>query len=425
MTRKIVTAGLSLSVAATGLLLTGPAGATAPGALASTTSTHFALGASGYSTRITGGQLPAGSDQTAFAVLGCTNKAGLDKTNHEAELDLSPAVDVKGATTRVWTTAAHGAVSSWAENDIAKATLGDPVNGPSLTIRGITSLSRAYHNAKGFHATTVTSIVGIRMDLDGSNGAMAPIDQAVPTPNSPLTIPGLATVSIGTSTREHTRNGALAKADAVRVKLLPLGAVVTLAHSRANIAAATGGIFSGSSYGSKIQAADGHVTSKMTPFTVMPCLGTDGVIFRKDVARINPSNLVIRGLTASEQSDQAQGTAYAWERGRVARLNLGHGKLVVKGVVGKARVNYSVTKGITKNIKGSNVLAVFSNGKNQGAFPDNGVIEIPGVAKLEQNVVHRTQRSISVIALRITLLDKTGAVINLGRAKVGFTKSAF
>ena len=46
------------------------------------------------------------------------------------------------------------------------------------------------------------------------------------------------------------------------------------------------------------------------------------------------------------------------------------------------------------------------------------MLEIPGVAKLERHVVTRTATGIKVVALRITLLDGSGAVINLGEAQL-------
>jgi hypothetical protein len=49
------------------------------------------------------------------------------------------------------------------------------------------------------------------------------------------------------------------------------------------------------------------------------------------------------------------------------------------------------------------------------------VLEVTGVATLQRNVVHRTTIGISVVALRITLLDGSGAVVDLGvaRTRVG------
>jgi hypothetical protein len=45
-------------------------------------------------------------------------------------------------------------------------------------------------------------------------------------------------------------------------------------------------------------------------------------------------------------------------------------------------------------------------------------MEIPGIAKLERAVVKRGHSGLSVIGLRITLLDGSGAVINLAEANL-------
>nr|MBA3308568.1 hypothetical protein [Nocardioidaceae bacterium] len=106
MFHRISTATVvALSVAASGLLLINPAtAASAAGAAANTRPTHFALQASGYATRVSGGQVPASSDRSAFQVIGCTNLAGLDKNNYEAEVDLLPLGTLSAAKTRVRTT---------------------------------------------------------------------------------------------------------------------------------------------------------------------------------------------------------------------------------------------------------------------------------------------------------------------------------
>ena len=56
-------------------------------------------------------------------------------------------------------------------------------------------------------------------------------------------------------------------------------------------------------------------------------------------------------------------------------------------------------------------------GGQEMAFLDTDVIEIPGLAKIEQHIVTKGKIGIKVVALRITLLDGTGAVIDLGSAQ--------
>ncbi len=417
MFHRISTATVvALSVAASGLLLINPAtAASAARAAANTRPTHFALQASGYATRVTGGQVPAGSDRSAFQVIGCTNLAGLDKNNYEAKVDLGPVGTVTAARTRVWTTARDGVVSAWARDGIERVVLAKTAT-TSLVLEGVQSTSRAFHNSSGFHAVTTRSVASIRL---------AGVEQDLPTAGNPVLIPRIAKISLGPSRTSHGPSGAKASADALRVELLPSGTVVRLAHSRAQIdSGVKSGIFRGSSYASKAQTAGGRVTSKMNPYLVMPCQGTDGSVQRRSIASLNPNGLHLTGLSTAQFGQQRDNMADAWERGKVSRLNLGQGDLVVKAIVGQANVHFATGEGVSKDIKGSTLGRVTSEG-NDVIIPKFGALKIPGVAKLERNVVTRTPRSITVIALRVTLLDGTGAVVNLGRASVGFTPSAF
>lgn len=426
MTRKRTAASIALTVAASGLLLTSPAGASAPTTLAVTglVDTHFAMGTAGYSTRIVGGQIPASSGSTAYQVIGCTNVAGKLKTNYEAQLDAVPLLQVSAAKTTVRTIKNGSTVAAWGRNRIAAATIGDSTTPGTVTVEGIQSTSKAFHNGTGFHATTAEKVLDVKFDADGP-GYGEPVSLGVPLPGQPIDIPGVATISLGTHNINQGAHSASAKSAAVKIYIYATNTTVYLAHSRANISdGVVEGVFTGNSYGSKIEALDETLRSKMTPYIVMPCQGTKGNVQTKDVALINPSNVVLEGLTTAQVADQVKGKAYIWERGGVAKLNLGQGSLVVKGVVGKARVDWVLGKGFTKSIKGTTFLSITSNGQSQ-TVPDSGVLEIPGVARIEQNIVKRTRTTITVTALRITVLDGTGAVINLGRAKAGFHKSAF
>ena len=51
-------------------------------------------------------------------------------------------------------------------------------------------------------------------------------------------------------------------------------------------------------------------------------------------------------------------------------------------------------------------------------FPATGALVIPGVAELERHLVTRSASGITVVSLRITLLDGTGGVVDLGVASM-------
>jgi hypothetical protein len=77
--------------------------------------------------------------------------------------------------------------------------------------------------------------------------------------------------------------------------------------------------------------------------------------------------------------------------------------------------------GLVRSARGTQVGTITANGQVQ-TFPRTGVLEIPGVARLERRVVTRSRNGITVVALRVTLLDGSGAVIDLGEASLRITR---
>jgi len=419
--RKILSTGVCLALGV-GATLSLPAASAVNSATGTTSATQFAMNASGYGTRVQGGNLPAGSDRTAFQIIACTNTAGLDKANEEAGVSLGSLLTASVVKTRVWTTQRNGVVSSWANNNIAQATIGE---GAATTVRinAINSRSRAFHDSSGFHASTQTTVGSISVDADGT-GAGPAVGLRVPTQGNPTEIAGLLRISLGPKTTRVDGSSASSQGDALRVDLLLTDTTVYLAHSRASIrSGVASGLFRGNSYGSKVNGLDGTVRSGRTPYLVMPCQGTDGKVVRQDVARINPNGLVIQGLSASQQGTQSVSRADAFEQGRVERLNVGNGTIVVNGVVGRANIHFVRGQGIKTDIKGSSLGVISINGDRRSFLPGSDVLQVPGLVKLERNVITRTNSSISVTALRLTLLDGRALVIDLGHAQVGFNRS--
>lgn len=118
----------------------------------------------------------------------------------------------------------------------------------------------------------------------------------------------------------------------------------------------------------------------------MPCQGTLGAVRSKAIAGLDVTDAIVAGALTSEQMARQQNKgARGYERGSVARLDLGDGEA--------------------------------------HAFPDSDVLEIPGVARLEAKVVVRKRHVISVVGLPVTLLDGSGAVIDLGTARIGSKRS--
>ncbi len=169
------------AAACAGLTLTaapGHAGA------ASTHHTTFAFGGSGYGTRVTGGKLPVSSDTTGYQVVGCTDRAGLRRTNDVADATVPGLGTVSGVRTRVWTTQRHGVTTSHSTHRIADLTIASGGLG-SLRLEAITSHSRAFHDARGFHTATSTGIGAHQVHPADGRGPVVPRTDPGPPDRDP------------------------------------------------------------------------------------------------------------------------------------------------------------------------------------------------------------------------------------------------
>jgi hypothetical protein len=412
-----------LALTAAGLVAAAPSGTAAtPRSAQGRTPTAFGLTSKGFGTRVAGGQVPAGSKDTAWDNIGCTNLAGITKDNHEAGLDNLPdGLHASAVKTRVWTTEKGAMVSSWAKNTIAEVKLADTPGG-TLSLDGLQAVAHAYHDASGYHAKTSSDIGSITLTPPTGDPQSFP----APAPGTPLVIPGVATIIAGWSVQHANGDHATAKGEVLTVQVEGSQSRVHVGHAYARIdGGIRSGIFSGWASGSEAEAADGKVTSGRTPFDPMKCTGTGGRTTHKAIASTDLGGQVVAsGLGTAQKTTNSMSRAHGFQEGHAAKLDIGSGQLVVEGIVGRVNVT---RKGaglntLVRNIKGSTIGSITANGQAK-KFPKTDVLEIPGVAKLERNVKTKIPGGMKVTALRVTLLDGTGAVLNLGQAKLSIRKS--
>jgi len=243
-----------------------------------TKSTTFAFRTSGFGTREIGGQAPASSGTTAYQVIGCTNRSGKHRENDVGQAAVPGLGTVTDSRTKVWTTAKNGVVASHSRHSISQVVVASTGLG-SLAIDGITSTSTASHDSDGFHAVTSTRIGSLTFTPPTGPAQSF----AAPTPDQPVTIPGLATVYAGQHVTQLSGNGAVASAFALRVDIVPSGTSVRVARSHAQLnAGLTGGIFGGHSAATHVvSAAGGIAKGGPDPLTLMPCQGTYGKVREK------------------------------------------------------------------------------------------------------------------------------------------------
>ena len=408
--KRHIALGAAMAPLCLGLALT--AGPTFAGARG-TTSTTFAFQGSGFGTRIIGGQLPAGSDTTGYQRIGCTNLAGRSRDNDVAVAALPGLGTAYDAVTRVWTTARHGVVATHSTHSIGKIVLSQSQLG-SLALTAISSRAKAFHDSSGFHAVTATDLGGLSFTPTGGQAQSYP----APTPDQPVTIPGVATVYAGDHSTQQSGSSAVADAFALRIDDVASGTTLLVAHSHASVTGGfTGGVFRGHSAGTHVVTAGGDIAkSGPNPLNLIGCLGTNGQVLEKSLATIDlGGQLVVTGASTRELGTQEAHGAHGYSRADIAEVDLG-GQLQVDGIVARAAVQRTAD-GLERSSRGTRLGSVTVGGQQQ-TFPKTGVLRIPGVAKLERGVVTRTHRGLSVIGLRITLLDGSGAVINLAEASL-------
>lgn len=403
------------AVAGTTLALTagstvGTTAAHAGAAAAASEPTGYAMTAFGYGTRVVGGDVPANSGQTAYQVLGCNNKAGIDKSNTEAYQAIPGVGVARGAVTRVWTQQSGGVVSSYGRHTLESLTINEATG--KLVIEGIQSTSRAWHDSTGFHRNSGTRVGDLTYTPTGGE----PQSVEAPLPGQPVTVPGIGVIAVGEQSGFATGGNARAAATALAITRTVSGTESRIARSTATIAGGVrGGLFGGFGYGSQATGLADNTRSGPTPLQLVPCQGTRGEFVQRTVASVDLGNgIVLDGLATGQSASQDADSAQGYEAGRVNNVAINGEDLVVRDVRGRA-VAELTRAGLSRSTNGTEVGEVTANGESR-TFPESGVLVIPGVARLERSLVTRYPDGIGVIALRITLLDGSGAVLNLGKA---------
>lgn len=411
----LVAATAALGLTTAGLSI----GATAADAASSerpaqrTVATPFALHTSGYATKVKGGSIPASSGATAYDVIGCTNRAGGTRTNNVADTELPGLGTVSGAQTRLWTTSKGGTVSSWSRHTVGDIVLSDSPLG-TLSIKAVSTTARAFHDAQGFQTETHTDIGRLSFAPVGGPAMEMPL----PAPGKPVVIPGFATITLGHSNVHTNATSAVAYANGLKVELTASGTTVRVAHATASIAEGIkSGIFRGSASGLRGVAVGDVLHLGKNIHSVMPCQGTGGKVATKSAAALDLGGQIVVGAAKNSQMAKQSATkAWGYERSEVASVELGGGALKIDGIVGKAAVTRT-GRHVARSTKGTTLGAITVNGEAQ-QMPDTGVLEIPGLARLEPGVVSRSKSGLTVVGLRITLLDGTGATIDLATARL-------
>lgn len=425
--RRLALRGALLAMVSAVILLPGGTGHAAPvvqtKAAAAPTPTSFGLHAMGYGTAIKGGEIPLASGATGFAHITCTTLAGLNRSNGVANVTLPGLGTIDELETKVATIKEGKTVTSVSRHALAGITLVETALG-SLALGAVTSKARVWHNATGFHSEVDTQVAGIVLTPPAGDPQVI----AIPTPGQPVEIPGLLRISAGETKVVKKQHSIFARAQALLVEILATNTKVKIALSRARMTdAVVNSIMSGYAAGLKGRVLntgdDTILTLGRTPVKDLPCEGTGGQVKQTRTVGVHiPSAIDVGAAQARVYGVQwGRRNAKAWTEATIAHVDLAAGALEIDGI--KARATVIRKRGeLIRNTRGSSFLTITADGSPQ-TIPDTGVLEIPGVVKIEQNVTTLVRGGIEVIALKVTLLDGTGAVIDLGVARAQVKKA--
>ncbi|MBC7633883.1 choice-of-anchor P family protein [Aeromicrobium sp.] len=420
--RRALPATVAL-VVASAVMLPAAASTSAPSAGQAVTATvatnqvktPFTMSASAYGTRARGAAIPAGSSETGYEVIGCNRYVPRAKSNFIASVDVPGLGTVSGARTRVWTVKKGNKTSSISRHTIAGIELVDSPQG-SLRIGAVESESETFNRGgpSGTYGAKVTNSLA-KIVFTPPGGAPQTLD--LPSPGAPITVPGLAVISIGKKVTSRGVDFATAMGVGIRIRVIPTDTRVVIGQTRSSLMLArTRALFNG--YGAGLEAHIAGETAQIgrTAYQPIPCIGTDGKDVVKSLASADLSPLVTTGdLAGGVNARKTTSGAIARAAGMVANVSLGDGALDVTAVTGVSEVRRTKSGSLTRSAKGTHVGAITANGKSYN-LDALGRLEIPGVARLHGNIKKRLRNGFKVIGLRVTLLDGSLAVIDLGVA---------
>ena len=94
---------------------------------------------------------------------------------------------------------------------------------------------------------------------------------------------------------------------------------------------------------------------------------------------------------------------------------------MIKGLRSQVEVSRTRTGKLTRSATAS--FGSITVGGEEQSLDQLGELEIPGVAKIQTGITKKIQGGISIVGVRVTLLDGTGAVLDFATSKLSISAS--
>lgn len=371
--------------------------------------TDHAFGAVGWSTKLSGGDVPAKSGRTGLATIACTRFANLTETNNTAAVNLptdGSLLHVGATETVVRTTTRKGVTTSQSRNDVASVLIGD-ASADGLLLEQVLTRTRTWHDAKGYHRLARVTVGSVTQYVEGVAVSRTDIPSGQDLNGEVLEVPGLAKITFGIKSGRVNSSAAIARALGLKIELLTSDTVarVGFAYSRID-GGATGGVMRGASWGSTVDGLGNIANSGRTALRPLPCVGTRGRVLQNEIAEVVIPDVARLGSVVSQvRGDQGNNTAYARGKSTIKRAGFGGRGLVLKGIQGEALVRRKSDGSYVRNAKGTQLGSITLNGESQPIPAPGETLTIPDVARITVRHVSKTTNGIRVTAVRVQLLQ--------------------
>jgi hypothetical protein len=362
--------------------------------------------ASGFGSHITGNMV-LGSGRTGYSTL-CTNRFSRTADNNVAqtEANAKALADIRGVASDQTADVVDGKKTVTSVTRVAGGSLLEGV----VTFEGLVSRSKVTKTKSGYVTKQGADLV--QLVVDGENvpvDGMLPVNQEIPLGIGTLTINRQVSATSATSGRATT--------EVLRLVLVD-GTTIRVGRSSALLTDDQVGIFRGGAWATEAMVAN-TVSSGKTGFVPMPCTGSDGEPYGNNTAGGEVEGAVTSGTTANYIQTSKIGSSNVWAEAvaNVQNVAIGGTQITIDAIRSKIKVTRNADGSITKT-PFTRVLGFEIGGTPQTLPVDGQAFEIPGVLKIETNVIKETARGAKVIGVVITLLDAGGEpiVVNLANA---------
>lgn len=443
---RLAASTTAIGVAAAGALtLSAAPAAAAPKRI----ETPYAYQAWAYGTRVVAGseQGAVGSGPTVRSLLGCTKVAPKQSyKNGLAQLGDNSMFSAAAVVSRAETyrRPARKVFGSRSHNQVADVVIG-AADGPQLVVGSLRATANTYaRNGKFGGGGNVSFLkLDVRGELpeqldgpaqelvdafdDNLNGAVKTVLEEARAAGVPVVIPGIGEISLGESYKRVNRRAVSVRTYALRVKL-ENGSVANIGHAFSRVRRdVPESVFSGRAHATEATMLQGNVRLGRLANIPLPCPGTNGRWTSVSEAGVNlPGAARLSGLRSQAFGvERSNGRTIGRTRSQIADVNLGGGQVVLSGIRGQVNV-VADPRGriLSRTLRGTTVGSITVNGETQRVPGPGQRLVVPGVVRVE--VAQRENlgtRGVAVTAARVTMLDGSGTVVNLGNARARINRS--